>query len=222
MAGSSNSLAQGAHRQVLSQFRPVLLVLVVLLVVAYCLPWLSGLGAGLSFNALDLAEWISLHPAARAETPALVTPMLLRLVLVFIGAVAILSLHQGLMQLLITGLVVLALVPPTGFSAIIGVDPNYRQQFVLALFAAFSLGSLTFFSRFYTAPPAAVTAGTGFLGFVAAGLGLFRAYDIVSLSGYDVVSGPGGLLTVGLFLVLVVLMVVVGALKKNGGVPLTA
>ena len=197
-------------------------MLAVLLTAVYYLPWLSGSGAGLSFNAIDLAEWVSLHPVARAETPALVTPMLLRILLILIGVIAILSLRRMLFQLVTTGLVMLALVPPVGFSAITSADPNYRQQFVLALSAAGSLGSLTFFSRFYTAPPATAAASIGLLGFLAAVLGLLRAYDIVSLSGYDLVVGPGGLLTAGLFLLLAVLVIVPVTLKKNGGVPLIA
>ncbi|MGQ9887082.1 MAG: hypothetical protein ACUVSX_01205 [Aggregatilineales bacterium] len=221
-AGSNSSLPQSAHQQAPSQLKSVLLALVVLLTAVYYLPWLSGPGAGLSFNAIDLAEWVSLHPAARAETPALVTPLLLRILLVFIGAAAILCLPRMFFQLVIIGLAMLALVPPVEFSAITSADPNYRQQFVLALSAAGSLGGLAFFSRLRTALSAAVVGAMGFLGFLAAFLGLFRAYDIVSLSGYEVVVGPGGLLTAGLFLLLFVLAIVSVALKKNGGVPLVA
>ena len=54
-------------------------------VVAVHMPWHVHDVAAFSLNAFDLAEWVSLHPATRAENPALLSSILLRLPLVLLG-----------------------------------------------------------------------------------------------------------------------------------------
>ncbi|MCU0513679.1 MAG: hypothetical protein MUE40_14060 [Anaerolineae bacterium] len=46
---------------------------------AYLLPWVVNPGAALTPGAYDLAEWVSLTPMARGQSPVLLTPLLLRL-----------------------------------------------------------------------------------------------------------------------------------------------
>lgn len=55
-------------------------------VVAVHLPWHVHPVAALTNNAFDLAEFASLHPATRAENPALLTSLLLRLPLALLAA----------------------------------------------------------------------------------------------------------------------------------------
>src|SRR3954447_8632359 len=50
-------------------------------IIAYYLPWLSSAAAALSYNAYDLAEWVSLNPASRNGSIPLLAPFLLRAVL---------------------------------------------------------------------------------------------------------------------------------------------
>ncbi|MDK3161536.1 hypothetical protein QPK87_34025 [Kamptonema cortianum] len=62
------------------------LIIFLLALIAFSLPWSSaGVGAALSFNALDLAEWASLHPASQAQIPVLLSTALIRIALAFMG-----------------------------------------------------------------------------------------------------------------------------------------
>lgn len=184
-----------------------------LLAAAYCLPWLVGPGAGLSLNAVDLAEWVSLHPATRVETPPLTTPLLLRLPLILIGAVMIVCIRQMHLRLLIVVSVPLALMPPVAFFASAGNDPNYLQQFMLALAAVVLLTSLALISRLCAVCFAIIAASIGAVGLSVTAMGVLQAYHIVNSLGYEVAIGAGGLLTAGLFLAFTVLFVL--SILKN-------
>ncbi|MCI0710276.1 MAG: hypothetical protein L0154_08955, partial [Chloroflexi bacterium] len=63
----------------------MLLLVGLLGVIAVHIPWHVHDVAAFSLNAFDLAEWVSLHPATRAENPALLSSILLRLPLVLLG-----------------------------------------------------------------------------------------------------------------------------------------
>jgi hypothetical protein len=116
-----------------------LLTVIMLLVLgctAYSLPWLMNPGSGLSLGAYDLAEWTSLHPAVRSGNPALLTTLLLRLPLACLGLIISIGF---LRRKLIFAVVVIvltgsALLPPLEFFTQYRDDPNYQQQFFLALF----------------------------------------------------------------------------------------
>lgn len=111
-------------------------------VVAYYLPWLSNSSAALSANAYDLAEWVSIHPAVRGgdgTLPPLLAPFLLRAVL---AALALLfgwgALRTRVPVLRAIGAasgvtLMITLLPPPEFFRGGWDDPNYRQQFGLAL-----------------------------------------------------------------------------------------
>jgi hypothetical protein len=111
----------------------VIFVLLAVAVICYYLPWLTHDSAGFTMNAFDLAEWTSLHPAVRSETPTLWTSFLLRLPQVMLAAALALS-ANGLADLrgrwVVRGLALLLalrFVPPTDFFQGESGDPNYRQ-----------------------------------------------------------------------------------------------
>ena len=110
----------------------------VIALIGYYLPWLYHNAAGLTFNAYDLAEWISIHPAVRDGNPPLLAPFLLRAVL---GALALLAALRaarsfGWERWLYTVFALalaITLMPPLEFFRDAADDPNYRQQFILAV-----------------------------------------------------------------------------------------
>jgi len=121
--------------------------------VAYYLPWIYHPAAGLTFNAYDLAEWVSLHPAVRGASVPLVAPFLLRVVL---GGLALLFCLRALrsdrtwVRLAYAGLAVLlaiTLLPPFDFFRGAWDDPNYRQQFALAIGTLIGLVALAAINR---------------------------------------------------------------------------
>ncbi len=118
------------------QKRPLLLVLLLLLgLSAYMLPWAVSSSAPMTLNAYDLAEWTSLHPAQRHSSPPLLAPLLLRAQLVILTLILALP-TSGRHWRAISALAVVALsvaqLPPFEYVYDIA-NLNYRQQFLLAL-----------------------------------------------------------------------------------------
>lgn len=105
--------------------------MIALMLGLYTLPWLVNPAASLSPNAYDLAEWASLHPAARVETPMLLTSLLLRLPLVCLALLVTFSTRRGVVPALLVLLVAIALLPPEIVP--LTDNPNSRQQFLLAV-----------------------------------------------------------------------------------------
>lgn len=68
-----------------------MLIAAVMGVIAVHIPWHVHEVAAFTLNAFDLAEWVSLHPATRAENPPLLSSILLRLPLVLLGLSTALS-----------------------------------------------------------------------------------------------------------------------------------
>lgn len=118
--------------------------------IAYYLPWLSNRSAALSANAYDLAEWVSIYPPVRngdGTLPPLVAPFLLRAVLGGLGILfgwGTLRTRIPLLQRVIFGamsvILAITLLPPPEFFRGGWDDPNYRQQFWLALCTLAILG----------------------------------------------------------------------------------
>jgi hypothetical protein len=99
---------------------------------------MNNAAAGLSANAFDLAEWISLSPAMRVSNPPMLTPFLLRACL---GLIAVLFMLNGRhavgwlrwLNAALSLLLTITLLPPIEFIRAAGGtdDPNYRQLFGL-------------------------------------------------------------------------------------------
>ncbi|MCC6613314.1 MAG: hypothetical protein IT320_07530 [Anaerolineae bacterium] len=128
---------------------PFLLTLLGLLAAYALLPWAVHTTTALTGNAYDLAEWMSIHPAVRAE-PLMLTPLLLRLPLVCVAWWVVLQseAHVGagyippvrrqvppLPRIIIVVLIAIALLPPFEFLTSAPGDPNYQQQAMLAALA---------------------------------------------------------------------------------------
>ncbi len=109
-------------------------LLLLLCLFAYSLPWVITPGASHTLNAYDLAEWSGLIPEVRGSSIPLVPPLLLRLLLflmtLWFGQIP--TLPSGL-RLIITLGIAAALLPPPEFFAGGFRDPNFRQQFTLAV-----------------------------------------------------------------------------------------
>lgn len=119
-------------------------LLIGLALISYSLPWVVTPGISTSPGAYDLAEWASLHPAARSATPALLTSFLLRLplaLLALIVAIADERTATSWIRVLVAAALALALLPPLEFFTQYQDDPNYRQQFALALLALTGSGA---------------------------------------------------------------------------------
>lgn len=109
----------------------------------YYIPWYTHKTAGFTMNAFDLAEWSSLHPSVRSESPELLTTLLLRmphLVITTALALAANGLRDPRFRWIVRGLtlgLVLRMVPPTDFFRTASDDPNYRQMALLTVFSVF-------------------------------------------------------------------------------------
>ncbi|NPV67207.1 MAG: hypothetical protein HPY64_08695 [Anaerolineae bacterium] len=113
-----------------------------LAVVACFLPWLWHPAAALSPQVFDLAEWTSLVPEIRNRPVALLPSLLLRssvallAVAIWLAAVGRQDHHQvTCIQGAIAVCLTLMLLPPADFFLTAQEDPNYRQQFWIALVA---------------------------------------------------------------------------------------
>jgi hypothetical protein len=117
---------------------PLLWLFMALALAAYALPWVINTSAALTLNGYDLAEWISLHPAARNQEPILLTSLLLRLPLLCLCGLIAIQAQRPLFTLgwwlraIGIALLVLAQLPPLEFANTPN-DPNYQQQLALAL-----------------------------------------------------------------------------------------
>jgi hypothetical protein len=109
--------------------------LIILALLAYALPWLHNPPVGLTFGVYDLAEWTSLHPAVRVSTLPLLTSLLLRIPLpcLLLGLLLAIRSQPRWLAILITLVAAATLLPPIEFVTQFRDDPNYQQQFAVAL-----------------------------------------------------------------------------------------
>jgi peptidoglycan/LPS O-acetylase OafA/YrhL len=106
--------------------------------------------AAFALTSYDLAEWLSLAPAERFASPALLTSLLLRLHLPLLAALwALLTKHLTRRWIIPLVLIVaFAALPPFEFVQTPD-DANYRQQFFVALIVL-ACGFLRFLPHHYT------------------------------------------------------------------------
>ena len=112
--------------------------------IAYTIPWATTSGSSLTLNAYDLAEWTSLNPVVRNASVSLLPTLALRLLPALI--VIWYSQHTELpryIRLLLVFIVGIGLLPPLEFFFGNLNDPNFRQQFGIAIFAVLSGALLT-------------------------------------------------------------------------------
>ncbi len=116
------------------------------MLVAYHGPWFTHITAGFTMHAYDLAEWASLHPAVRADTPWLRTSLFLRLGWWAVVVGVALAANgwpdarvQWSLRALALGLA-LRFVPPKEFFSGASNDPNYRQMAALFVLSVLAIG----------------------------------------------------------------------------------
>jgi hypothetical protein len=102
----------------------------------YFTPWVWHKSAAFTLQGYDLAEWLSLLPNARAGILPLLLPLLVRSVLALLAVLfALAAARQRNLRWLPTataGALGITLLPPPAFLRNTG-DPNYQQQFMLAV-----------------------------------------------------------------------------------------
>jgi hypothetical protein len=181
----------------------------------YVLPWVVNPGAGLTIGGYDLAEWISLSPMARTQSPALLTSFLLRLPL--LALTWIIALHAPAPAFayrwwgyaLVMMLLVLVQIPPLEI-AIQPDDINYRQQ---ALLAGLSLvGGMAGLSERLNRYCLQLTLLLAVVTGAAAVAGLLQAQDIMRQYKLPAETGIGA---IGLAVVFVLLAAVIGYNRLN-------
>ena len=175
------------------------LVLICILagLVCYYLPWYTHITAGFTMHAFDLAEWSSLHPAVRSESPELWTSLLLRLpqVALLAGLVLVTNgLRDARMRWLwraIAVLFALRLLPPTDFFSGASQDPNYRQMMLLSAVAVGLMGGALLLYRLPAKWQMTTLAGVLLAGLLAGWMGLSRTQTLLDNFAIDVQLGPG-------------------------------
>lgn len=170
---------------------------VALALVAYVLPWLVNPGAGLTFNAYDLAEWLSLHPAVRDTSPPLLVTAGLRGLLCLLAwliafAPAPTRFIRG-SHLVFVVLVAVALLPPLEFfTAAAWGDSNYRQQFALSLLTLI-VGLLGLSQRFIRWSVVLQT-GIVIISLLISLIVLAHSTSLMQMVRLPAQPGPGGIL----------------------------
>jgi hypothetical protein len=157
---------------------------------AYSLPWVMNPGIGLTFGAYDLAEWASLHPAVRNSALPFLTSLLLRLPFACLSLIIASHVLAGKtrLRLLFLLLASIALLTPFEFFTQYRDDPNYRQQFILALATcliglALSGNYLRRFARSAGVLIAVIGTVASFWGLIQ-GYSLMRSFDLPTRIGF--------------------------------------
>jgi len=181
-------------------------IVFLLALVAYSLPWVLTPDTGLNMGAYDLAEWASLHPAVRAASPTLLVSFSLRLPLALLALLSAFSdgqMRSRWLRAVVVGLLSMALLPPLEFFTQYREDPNYRQQFALAVLTLLggSFGLTSYPDRWRGLIFIALTV----LGGVSSLWGLWQGYTLLRDFHLPLNLGVGGTMLVLCFLVMAVL-----------------
>ncbi|MFC1959430.1 hypothetical protein ACFLYO_01850 [Chloroflexota bacterium] len=180
--------------------------LILLACAAYFLPWIWNPAAALAPNAHDLAEWTTLHPAARQMTPPLLPSFFLRANLGILAVLIILKTtstnSKWIGRLLALGLIILML-PPADFLISARDDINYQQQFYLSTFTFLLVLAASFgASKLPTLTQKALILLTIILGIIAGIWGLLLGLNIYVRLGIGSAVGVGCILFCSVLLVL--------------------
>lgn len=157
---------------------------------ACALPWALNPGAGLSLNPADLAEWTSLNPVIRAQSPPLAATFLLRTPLLVVAALFGLAAGHSARWLALLLILVLAAaqLPPFEFVRDLA-NANYQQQALLAALTTLA-GLLALFVLPRSRAPG-VGAAAAIAGLAAAFIGACSAITEMRALGLNTVAGPG-------------------------------
>jgi len=173
------------------------LVALALALACYYLPWYTHATAAFTLHAYDLAEWTSLHPAVRAESPALLTSFLLRLPQVTLVLAAALLANRGRdprARWLVRGIalvVALRFLPPREFFGSASADPNYRQMAALTALGVVGIVGVTVGARLSARWQVWMAAGVLLVGVLAGWWGLSRTQPLLDNFQIRVQVGSG-------------------------------
>lgn len=161
-------------------------VFIGMILLGYVMPWLWVSNHAVAFNAYDFAEWVSLFPSERG-TAFLTGSLLLRfhvvlcLMLLMLGTT-----WQWRSVFLIIGMALL--LPPAEILQTPN-DPNFQQQFILAILAVIlPIASALYLNRNRASYPIGVIGisviGLGLaLGGVFNGVSLAQSYNLFTTIG---------------------------------------
>jgi hypothetical protein len=202
-----------------------LFVWIVLALTAYSLPWVINPSVSLSLGAYDLAEWSSLHPAARVTTPTLLTSLLLRLPLMLLAWIIGLNSTQQFKSVKGWGygaaalLLSMSLLPPLEFFIQARDDANYQQQFVLTIGALAGAGlGLSGIVSAWRMPLLVITT---ILALGSSLSGMAQGFSLLNSFGLPVRVGLGGVAFIILCSTLMVYLIA-GTVKINKATRLEA
>lgn len=181
----------------------------VLLAVAYNLPWLMSNGAGLTMDGFDLAEWASLHPDVVHSTPGLLTSLFLRIIPVIVIAIVATNTppypsnrRLWLSSAFITIIVAVMLFPPFEFLTSERGNMNYRQMFVISISClvggGVGLSGIFYRMRFY------VMMVGGICGVLVSTFGLSQVFQLYADFYLPRQVAIGGILTILAFAMIVI------------------
>src|SRR3954470_20248095 len=170
--------------------------LLALALIGYFLPWISTSASSLSLGAYDLAEWSSLHPIVRQTVPFLWTTLALRVPLAILGILFATyigkTFRQRSIAIICMLIAAIALLPPLEFFTTYRDDPNYRQQFILAL-TTVVIGILAIFGQSKTLQTVMLIA-LSILGVLASAIGLYQAQNLMQGFDLHIAVGLGGVM----------------------------
>lgn len=160
---------------------------VILLLIAYIMPWLIHSTQTLTLNAFDLAEWTTLHPSSRSASLPLLESFLLRFQIIIILWLMISTItHErvisftNFLKVAMIVIVSISLLPPIDQITNIS-DLNYRQQIALALLSLLGAIAISFSSIGWRWSIQVILLAlaliTALPGIFQAGL-LFQSYDL--------------------------------------------
>jgi hypothetical protein len=170
--------------------RPIIFLLTILALVGYLAPWVVHSTSALTLHAYDFAEWTSLHPLMRTESPALFTTALLRIPMVCLCSVlALLAAHKPYrwMRMFVL-LIAIGLLPPLEFISQTG-NVNYRQQFLWTLVCLGVLG-ISFMRPIRSSAYVLTLISIG-IGVVSGLLGVARGAELMRSFGMPTQFGIG-------------------------------
>jgi len=173
-------------------------ILALLGLAAYFLPALANKPAALTAGAYDLAEWASLTPGGRTDLPFYLPTLFLRLQPVVLAYfVAVNTPRRVRTSAWVAGLVCVlavstALLPPLTFLSADRNDPNYLQQFGIALLAV--IGGLGLLSGKLYHLRDWFSGGFAVIGAVSSITGILQVQGIMQQYGLAPGIGAGGVL----------------------------
>ena len=179
------------------------LILILLAWLGTYFPWVAAGVTAFSVNLYDLAEWSSLNPAIRGGTFPLLATFCLRaavgLIAIRLALQAATNSHRVVRQAirLLALLIGIGLLPPFDFIRGAFDDPNYRQQFLIAVVSCLAIIATWRVSHpgNNLSPLAVATTLLNWFALAMGAIGLVVGIQALGRLGLRASYGPGAVLT---------------------------